>query len=185
MPLSAFKVVTGLFKPRIVVSVVQREARETSLGESGLTSARTPVRPKILFYHKHAPHYGFTNFSSHPVMFRGKQYPTSEHLFQSFKVMHSGSPLSVDLIWQAVPTTSPKPCRTYPTLFRMAERSVQRGTPIPTRGSLRLDRREHRDGSCSQIALHFAKALIFTCFLRWMRLYGTSSPSIAIYERNY
>ncbi|KAI0784007.1 hypothetical protein BC629DRAFT_1272313, partial [Irpex lacteus] len=42
-------------------------------------------RPRILFYHKHDPHYGFTNFSPHPVMYKGKKYPTSEHLFQSFK----------------------------------------------------------------------------------------------------
>ncbi|TFK69961.1 DUF1768-domain-containing protein [Pluteus cervinus] len=43
------------------------------------------TRPRILFYHKHDPHYGFTNFSAHPVYYRGKKYPTSEHLFQSFK----------------------------------------------------------------------------------------------------
>jgi len=42
-------------------------------------------RPRILFYHKHDPHYGFTNFSYHPVVYEGKTYPTSEHLFQSFK----------------------------------------------------------------------------------------------------
>ncbi|KAF9002456.1 hypothetical protein BDQ17DRAFT_1168524, partial [Cyathus striatus] len=40
---------------------------------------------RILFYHKHEPHYGFTNFSSHPVYYKNKKYPTSEHLFQSFK----------------------------------------------------------------------------------------------------
>lgn len=43
-------------------------------------------RHRILFYHRHEPHYGFTNFSDHPVMYEGKRYPTSEHLFQSFKV---------------------------------------------------------------------------------------------------
>lgn len=48
---------------------------------------RTPLRQPILFYHKHDPHYGFTNFSSHPVVYKGKRYPTSEHLFQSFKVV--------------------------------------------------------------------------------------------------
>jgi hypothetical protein len=48
-----------------------------------------PSLPKrILFYHKHNPHYGFTNFSSHPVIYNGKRYPTSEHLFQSFKVLY-------------------------------------------------------------------------------------------------
>lgn len=45
-----------------------------------------PLPKRILFYHKHNPHYGFTNFSSHPVVYNGKKYPTSEHLFQSFKV---------------------------------------------------------------------------------------------------
>jgi len=47
-------------------------------------------RRKILFYHKHQPYYGFTNFSPHPVVYRGKRYPTSEHLFQSFKVSGVG-----------------------------------------------------------------------------------------------
>ncbi len=46
-------------------------------------------RPKILFYHKYEPHYGFTNFSAYPVMYEGRKYPTSEHLFQSFKVSKS------------------------------------------------------------------------------------------------
>lgn len=40
----------------------------------------------ILFYEKDAPYYGFTNFSPHPVEYRNAVYPTSEHLFQSFKV---------------------------------------------------------------------------------------------------
>ncbi|KAF8176129.1 hypothetical protein K438DRAFT_1607697 [Mycena galopus ATCC 62051] len=48
-------------------------------------SPRTPTRARILFYHKTDPHYGFTNFSSHPVFYDNKRYPTSEHLFQSFK----------------------------------------------------------------------------------------------------
>lgn len=48
---------------------------------------RSPLqaRPRILFYHKADPHYGFTNFSEHAVIYKGKRYPTSEHLFQSFK----------------------------------------------------------------------------------------------------
>ncbi|KAI6001273.1 hypothetical protein EDD15DRAFT_1671597 [Pisolithus albus] len=48
------------------------------------TAKRTPQR--ILFYHAHDPYYGFTNFSSDPVEYHGKIYPTSEHLFQSLKV---------------------------------------------------------------------------------------------------
>ncbi|KAG1752326.1 uncharacterized protein EDB91DRAFT_1044610 [Suillus paluster] len=42
---------------------------------------------KILFYHAHDPYYGFTNFSSDPIEYKGKTYPTSEHLFQSLKFM--------------------------------------------------------------------------------------------------
>ena len=44
------------------------------------------TRQRIYFYHKHDPYYGFTNFSPHSVVYQGKIYPTSEHLFQSFKV---------------------------------------------------------------------------------------------------
>lgn len=44
------------------------------------------LRSRILFYHKQDPYYGFTNFSPHNVRYNGKVYPTSEHLFQSFKV---------------------------------------------------------------------------------------------------
>ncbi|KAG6819641.1 hypothetical protein H0H93_009946 [Arthromyces matolae] len=50
---------------------------------SNPSSLQQPSR--ILFYHSHEPYYGFTNFSAHPVVYKGKKYPTSEHLFQSFK----------------------------------------------------------------------------------------------------
>ena len=46
------------------------------------------TRQRILFYHKNDPYYGFTNFSPHSVIYKDKEYPTSEHLFQSFKVYH-------------------------------------------------------------------------------------------------
>ncbi|KAH7880323.1 uncharacterized protein C8R40DRAFT_1033043 [Lentinula edodes] len=56
-------------------------------------------RPRILFYTDCSrddydyesqvkldqPHFGFTNFSRHGVVFEGKRYPTGEHLFQAFK----------------------------------------------------------------------------------------------------
>lgn len=42
---------------------------------------------QILFYDKSKPHYGFTNFSDHPVLYKGHKYPTSEHVFQSMKVL--------------------------------------------------------------------------------------------------
>ena len=68
--------------------------RRTGIRSAGaVADARRPSsiktsssRNRVLFYHKHDPHYGFTNFSAHPVIYNGKRYPTSEHLFQSFKV---------------------------------------------------------------------------------------------------
>jgi len=35
---------------------------------------------------KHGPYYEFTNFSPHEVVYEGRRYPTSECLFQAFKV---------------------------------------------------------------------------------------------------
>ncbi|GJE95776.1 NADAR family protein [Phanerochaete sordida] len=39
----------------------------------------------LFFYEKDQPFYEFTNFAAYPVMFEGKEYPTSEHLFQAQK----------------------------------------------------------------------------------------------------
>ncbi|KAI5997815.1 hypothetical protein F5J12DRAFT_850517 [Pisolithus orientalis] len=65
-------------------------------GDHVFTSGRSPRKrrtPKqglrgsgrILFYEKGKPYYEFTNFSPHDVVYKGKRYPTSEHLFQAFK----------------------------------------------------------------------------------------------------
>ncbi|KAJ7492059.1 hypothetical protein FB451DRAFT_1022046 [Mycena latifolia] len=51
-----------------------------------MTSPFLPAS-RILFYNRDDPYYGFTNFSPHPVEYKGKSYPTSEHLFQAFKFM--------------------------------------------------------------------------------------------------
>jgi hypothetical protein len=59
---------------------VQREASPQP------TRSSPTLPPRILFYHREDPHYGFTNFSPHSVTYKGRKYPTSEHLFQSFKV---------------------------------------------------------------------------------------------------
>ena len=58
----------------------------TNIAQQGSSSKPPSARARILFYHKSDPYYGFTNFSPHPVIYKGKKYPTSEHLFQSFKV---------------------------------------------------------------------------------------------------
>ncbi|KAG6868286.1 hypothetical protein C0993_005466 [Termitomyces sp. T159_Od127] len=51
----------------------------------GTSSFYSQERSPILFYHSHQPYYGFTNFSNHPVVYKEKKYPTSEHLYQSLK----------------------------------------------------------------------------------------------------
>ncbi|KAK0236142.1 hypothetical protein EDD85DRAFT_631094 [Armillaria nabsnona] len=51
----------------------------------------SPTTNRILFYDKDKPYYFFTNFSAHPVVYNGERYPTSEHLFQSFKFEHRPS----------------------------------------------------------------------------------------------
>ena len=62
-----------------------------SPGGSGKQKQDHPKQPpkRILFYHVNDPYYGFTNFSPDPVDYRGKRYPTSEHLFQSLKVRNT------------------------------------------------------------------------------------------------
>lgn len=47
---------------------------------------QTSKTPPVLFYDKNDPFYEFTNFSPHDIIYKGKRYPTSEHLFQAFKV---------------------------------------------------------------------------------------------------
>lgn len=41
----------------------------------------------ILFYEETEKYYEFTNFAPYSVTFRGKEYPTSEHLFQARKFL--------------------------------------------------------------------------------------------------
>ncbi|KAG9312801.1 hypothetical protein JVU11DRAFT_6217 [Chiua virens] len=59
---------------------------------------------RILFYNAHDPYYGFTNFSSDPVEYKGKRYPTSEHLFQSLKFLDHRPELA-----EHIRTCSPRP----------------------------------------------------------------------------
>jgi hypothetical protein len=48
---------------------------------------RTSKTASVLFYDKNDPFYEFTNFSPHDIIYKGKRYPTSEHLFQAFKFL--------------------------------------------------------------------------------------------------
>ncbi|KAG5720518.1 Swarming motility protein ybiA [Termitomyces sp. T112] len=73
----------------VASALQQRESKYLSslnTFKSSSPNSSFPHEPsEILFYHSHEPYYGFTNFSNHPVVYKGKKYPTSEHLFQSFK----------------------------------------------------------------------------------------------------
>ncbi|KAJ7844789.1 hypothetical protein B0H14DRAFT_3455433 [Mycena olivaceomarginata] len=51
------------------------------------TPSRTPNAGGAFFFiTRPIPTTDFTNFSSHAVFYDNKRYPTSEHLFQSFKM---------------------------------------------------------------------------------------------------
>jgi len=75
------------------LEVVKGDVRPIRQGAATPTPPPTPkVKPskprrRILFYHASDPYYGFTNFSPDPVEYKGKLYPTSEHLFQALKFM--------------------------------------------------------------------------------------------------
>ena len=79
------RVVSSTAEPPVIPGVVTPTTNR-GMGLRNLLRRNSRKRPKILFYNKDEPHYGFTNFSPHSVVYQGKRYPTSEHLFQSFKV---------------------------------------------------------------------------------------------------
>ena len=87
----------------------------TNAAQQGSNSKPSSARTRILFYHKNDPYYGFTNFSAHPVIYKGKKYPTSEHLFQSFKVRGVFYlATSFNIMTATVPSTSTESRRTHP-----------------------------------------------------------------------
>lgn len=85
-PTPATRRVSTPFTAHSSLPVVPGVTATSGMGLRKLLRKSPNSRPKILFYDKDEPYYGFTNFSPHPVTYRGKSYPTSEHLFQSFKV---------------------------------------------------------------------------------------------------
>ncbi|TRM64453.1 hypothetical protein BD626DRAFT_491873 [Schizophyllum amplum] len=89
-------------------------------GRSQAGKAAYPsAQQRILFYHKHDPHYGFTNFSDHPVTYEGKVYPTSEHLFQALKFLPH-RPQIAEHIRRALP--NPRSAFTEAHRFQKEER---------------------------------------------------------------
>lgn len=93
----------GSHPPR--VSSAQRPStspQSSSLTTRPTTPSNTTLlneKPnKILFYHAHDPYYGFTNFSSDPIEYNGKKYPTSEHLIA---IVH-GTPAGARRAYQDV-----------------------------------------------------------------------------------
>ncbi|KAJ7283143.1 hypothetical protein C8J57DRAFT_728497 [Mycena rebaudengoi] len=54
----------------------------------GAIANRALTRQRILLNHRRTnPYHGLSTWSPHPVTYNGKEYPTSEHLFQAFKFM--------------------------------------------------------------------------------------------------
>ena len=84
LPPALRRVESSTAEPPVIPGVVATTTN--GMGLRNLLRRKLRKRPKILFYNKNEPHYGFTNFSPHSVVYQGKRYPTSEHLFQSLKV---------------------------------------------------------------------------------------------------
>jgi hypothetical protein len=114
-------------------------------------SRRSPlnVRQKILFYHKHDPYYGFTNFSSHPVVYNNRTYPTSEHLFQSFKVGVLPPRGRLLLTCFAVPGPSSQSGRAHSDMLRPSQCRLFRSSSFPAGSSQRLDSSQYSEGADS------------------------------------
>jgi predicted NAD-dependent protein-ADP-ribosyltransferase YbiA (DUF1768 family) len=140
--------------------------------------AAQPMRRGILFYRKRDPYYGFTNFSPHPVLYRGQRYPTSEHLFQSFKVRDQ-LPCCVRAIIQFyqfehrpelaehIRTCSEKPGDAFS--------EARRFTP-----EVRVDWKDVRISKvCSSIPLRYWYLI---CIYRWTKSFGTNSNRIVTYD---
>lgn len=65
----------------------KHQRRRTSSFSAQPIPYKRPYNPnEILFYDQAKKYYEFTNFSPHPIRYNMKDYPSSEHLFQSLKV---------------------------------------------------------------------------------------------------
>jgi len=53
--------------------------------QDGEPSLQAQIPHQILFHRSDGPYYEFTNFSHHPVTYKGRKYRTAQHLYQSFK----------------------------------------------------------------------------------------------------
>lgn len=146
---------------------------------------RTPTRRRIAFYHKHRPYYGFTNFSPHRVKYQGKEYPTSEHLFQSFKVSSLGSYIPIMRKFISPFMSSSKNTSlawlntsvfAAPGQMMRCQNPVVSGQKFAPIGWKWILRRH-------VVNLWLDKYLQLWKY-RWMRPFGTNSISIVIYEKN-
>ncbi|KAF9061124.1 hypothetical protein BDP27DRAFT_1338609 [Rhodocollybia butyracea] len=94
------------------------------LGQPDMEKSLTTPRRRILFYRRRDPHYGFTNFSTHSVTYNGKRYPTSEHLFQSFKFQGHQPDLAEHIRTCATPSAALSEARRYQANVRSDWRKV-------------------------------------------------------------
>ncbi|KAJ7123141.1 hypothetical protein C8R44DRAFT_705010 [Mycena epipterygia] len=65
-------------------------------------------RQRIFFQPRQKQYRGFTNLSAHPVKYNGKEYPSSEHLYQAFKYMDNRPDIA-----ERVRTVSKNPTKAF------------------------------------------------------------------------
>lgn len=117
----------GTGKPLSAISTNSQTYPPSPVYATPPTSPLPPAPSRILFYDKDRPYYGFTNFSAHPVVYEGRTYPTSEHLFQSFKVRKKHARPSHCLYLPSVSWSSPRFGDAYTNLWPLRKDSFPRG----------------------------------------------------------
>ncbi|KAJ6495947.1 hypothetical protein DFH09DRAFT_1448198 [Mycena vulgaris] len=71
--------------------------------------AKTPPRWRICYHRgKKDQYHGFSNSSAYPVKYNGKEYPTSEHLYQASKYMENRPDIA-----EQIRTVSKSPARAH------------------------------------------------------------------------
>lgn len=147
-------------------------------------SSSGPARSRpILFYHKHEPHYGFTNFSNHAVKYEGRVYPTSEHLFQSLKVCAPFNRLPIDLTLTIQFAHRPllaEHIRTCDSRPSVAFSEARRFQP-----EVRQDWKYYNIKAVRLFVPGFSLIRLTALDYRWKRPSGTSLPNTGILERNF
>ncbi|KAJ3561711.1 hypothetical protein NP233_g10026 [Leucocoprinus birnbaumii] len=111
--------------PHSSLDVMSSESRYSVHSSLSPNFSHQGQRPRIFFYNKEDPYYSFTNFSPHEVHYKGKPYPTSEHLFQSLKFQGHRDELAEHIrTYSPYPSIALSEARRFPAHVRQDWKAV-------------------------------------------------------------